>query len=91
MPDIRPIGDFVPGFEASGWDGIGAPAHTAPDKISILNKEVNAALADPTFRSRLSDLGAEPFTGSPAEFGNFISAYIEKWGPVIRSAGIKAE
>jgi tripartite-type tricarboxylate transporter receptor subunit TctC len=91
LPDIPPIGDFVPGFEASGWDGIGAPAHIATDKISILNKEVNAALADPTFRSRLTDLGTEPFTGSPAEFREFISAYIEKWGPVIRAAGIKAE
>ena len=91
LPDIPPIGDFVPGFEASGWDGIGAPAHMATDKISILNKEVNAALADPAFRSRLTDLGTEPFTGSPAEFREFISAYIEKWGPVIRAAGVKAE
>jgi tripartite-type tricarboxylate transporter receptor subunit TctC len=91
LPDIPPIGDFVPGFEASGWDGIGAPAQTAPDRIAILNRQVNAALADPTFRSRLNDLGTEPLAGSPAEFGKFISAYIEKWGPVIRAAGIKAE
>jgi tripartite-type tricarboxylate transporter receptor subunit TctC len=91
LPDIPPIGDFVPGFEASGWDGIGAPAHTMPDRISILNNEVNAALADPTFRSRLSDLGTEPFASSPGEFGKFISAYIKMWRPVIETAGIKAE
>jgi tripartite-type tricarboxylate transporter receptor subunit TctC len=91
LPDIPPIGDFVPGYEASGWDGVGAPAHTAPEIISILNKEINAALADPAFRSRLTDLGTEPFAGSAAEFGKFISEYIDKWGKVIRAAGIKSE
>ena len=68
----------------------GAGSNIATE-FAILNTEVNAALADPTFRSRLDDLGTEPLAGSPAEFGKFISAYIEKWGPVIRSAGIKAE
>jgi tripartite-type tricarboxylate transporter receptor subunit TctC len=91
LPDIPPIGDFVTGYEASGWDGVGAPAHTAPEIISILNKEINAALADPAFRSRLTDLGTEPFAGSAAEFGKFISEYIDKWGKVIRAAGIKSE
>jgi tripartite-type tricarboxylate transporter receptor subunit TctC len=91
LPDIPPIGDFVPGFEASGWDGIGAPARTAPDIILILNKEINAALADPAFRSRLTDLGTEPYASSPAEFGKFIDEYIEKWGKVIRAAAIRAE
>jgi tripartite-type tricarboxylate transporter receptor subunit TctC len=91
LPDIPPIGNFVPGFEASGWDGIGAPAHTPPDIVSILNREVNAALIDPAFKARLADLGTEPFAGSPAEFGKFIDDYIEKWGKVIRAASIKAE
>jgi tripartite-type tricarboxylate transporter receptor subunit TctC len=91
LPDVPAIGDFVPGYEASGWDGIGAPVNTPPEIISILNKEVNAALADATFKARLADLGADPFANSPAEFGKFIAEYIEKWGKVIRAANIKAE
>jgi tripartite-type tricarboxylate transporter receptor subunit TctC len=91
LPDVPAIGDFVPGYEASGWDGIGAPANTPPEIISILNKEVNAALADATFKARLADLGADPFANSPAEFAKFIGEYIEKWGKVIRAANIKAE
>jgi tripartite-type tricarboxylate transporter receptor subunit TctC len=91
LPDVPPIGDFVPGYEASGWDGIGGPANTPPEIISILNKEVNAALADATFKARLADLGADPFANSPAGFGKFIAEYIEKWGKVIRAANIKAE
>jgi tripartite-type tricarboxylate transporter receptor subunit TctC len=91
LADIPPISDFLPGYEASSWDGIGAPANTPPEIVGILNKQVNAALADPTFKARLADLGAEPFAGSPAEFGKFIVDYTEKWGKVIRAAGIKAE
>jgi tripartite-type tricarboxylate transporter receptor subunit TctC len=91
LPDVPPIGDFLPGYEASSWDGIGAPANIPPEIIGILNKEVNAALADPTFKARLADLGAEPFAGSPGEFAKFIVDYTEKWGKVIRAAGIKAE
>jgi tripartite-type tricarboxylate transporter receptor subunit TctC len=91
LPDVPPIGDAVPGYEASGWDGIGAPANTPPEIVSILNKEVNAALADATFKARLADLGADPFANSPAEFGKFIGEYIEKWAKVIRAANIKAE
>jgi tripartite-type tricarboxylate transporter receptor subunit TctC len=91
LPDVPAIGDFVPGYEASGWDGIGAPVNTPPEIISILNKEVNAALADARFKARLADLGADPFANSPAEFGKFIGEYIEKWGKVIRAANIKAE
>jgi tripartite-type tricarboxylate transporter receptor subunit TctC len=91
LPDVPPISDFLPGYEASSWDGIGAPANTPPEIVGILNKQVNAALADPTFKARLADLGAEPFAGSPAEFGKFIVDYTEKWGKVLRAAGIKAE
>ncbi len=91
LPDVPPISDFLPGYEASSWDGIGAPANTPLEIVGILNKQVNAALADPTFKARLADLGAEPFGGSPAEFGKFIVDYTEKWGKVIRAAGIKAE
>jgi tripartite-type tricarboxylate transporter receptor subunit TctC len=91
LPDVPPIGEFVPGYEASSWDGIGAPTGTPPEIIAILNREVNAALVDPAFKARLADLGAEPFANSPAEFGRFIVEYTEKWGKVIRAAGIKAE
>jgi tripartite-type tricarboxylate transporter receptor subunit TctC len=92
LPDVPPIGDFVPGYDASSWDGIGAPVNTPPEIIAMLNKEVNAALADPAFKARLADLGAEPFfAGSPAEFGKFVVEYTEKWRKVIQAAGIKAQ
>jgi tripartite-type tricarboxylate transporter receptor subunit TctC len=88
LPDVPSIGDFVPGYEASGWDGIGVPANTPPQIIEILNREVNAALADSSFRARLADLGWEPFASSPAEFGKFIIEYTKKWDKVIRAAGM---
>jgi tripartite-type tricarboxylate transporter receptor subunit TctC len=91
LPDVPPIGDFVPGYEGSGWQGIGAPANTPPEIISILNREVNGALADATFKARLVDLGAEPFASSPAKFGKFIADYTEKWRKLIRTSGIKVE
>jgi tripartite-type tricarboxylate transporter receptor subunit TctC len=91
LPDVPIIGEFVPGYEAAGWVGIGAPANTPPEIIAILNKQVNAALADATFKARLVDLGMEPFATSPAEFGKFIAEYTEKWGKVLRAANIKAE
>jgi tripartite-type tricarboxylate transporter receptor subunit TctC len=90
LPDVPTIGEFVPGYEATAWVGIGAPANTPSAIIAILNKQINAALADPTFRARLVDLGMEPIAGSPTEFGKFISEYTEKC-KVIRMAGIKGE
>jgi tripartite-type tricarboxylate transporter receptor subunit TctC len=91
LPHVPPIGDFVPGYEASSWDGIGAPANTPPEIIATLNREVNAALVDPSFKARLTDLGAEAFANSPAEFGKFIVEFTEKWAKIIRAAGIKLE
>jgi tripartite-type tricarboxylate transporter receptor subunit TctC len=91
LPDVPPIGEFVPDYEAIGWVGIGAPANTPPEVIALLNNQINAALADPTFQTRLVDLGMEPTAKSPAEFGKFIVEYTEKWGKVIRAAGIKPE
>ena len=91
LPDVPAIGDFVPGYEATSWEGLGAPANTPPEIIAVINKQVNAALADAAFKARLTDLGGEPFASSPAEFGKFIVEYTEKWGKVIRGAGIKAE
>jgi tripartite-type tricarboxylate transporter receptor subunit TctC len=91
LPEVPPIGDFVPGYEGTGWVGLVAPAKTPPEIIALLNGQVNAALGDPAFKTRLVDLGAEPFAGSPAAFGAFIAEFTEKWGKVIRAAGIKAE
>jgi tripartite-type tricarboxylate transporter receptor subunit TctC len=91
LPDIPTVGEFVPGYEATGWQGIGAPRDTPQEIIAILNNQVNAALADLTFKARLVDLGAEPFANSPADFGKFIVDYTQKWGKVIQAAHIKAE
>src|SRR6516225_6281502 len=91
LPEVPTIGVFVPGYEAAGWVGLGAPANTAPEIIAILNKQVNAAVADPTFKARLVDLGEEPFANSSADFGNFIAEYTGTWAKVIRAANITAE
>ena len=91
LPDIPIVSEFVPGYEAILWDGIGSPSNTPPEIIAILNKQVNAALADPMFKRRLVDLGMEPFANTPAEFGKFIADDTEKWGKVIRAANIKPD
>jgi tripartite-type tricarboxylate transporter receptor subunit TctC len=91
LPGVPTIGEFVPGYEAAGWVGLGAPANTALEIIAILNKQVNAALADPTLKARLVDLGEEPFANSFADFGNFVAEYTETWAKMIRATNIKAE
>jgi tripartite-type tricarboxylate transporter receptor subunit TctC len=91
LPDIPTVADFVPGFEASSWFGIAAPKGTPADIVERLNREVNAGLADPTIKARLADMGGTPLSGSPAEYGKLIANETEKWGKVIRAAGIKAE
>ena len=91
LPDIPAIAEFVPGYEASGWYGIGAPKNTPTEIIDRLNKEINAALADPKVKARLAELGAVPMTMNPAEFGKFIASETDKWGKVIRAANIKPE
>lgn len=91
LPDVPPIADFLPGYETNGWYGLGGPAGTPLAIVDALNTEINAALADPTFAARLADLGVEPFTSSPHEFAKFIVEFTEKWGKVIRAAGIKLD
>ena len=91
LPDVPPMSDFVPGYEANGWEGIVAPKDIPPEIIDTLNKEINAALVDANFKSRLANLGVEPFANLPVGFSNFIVDYTEKWGKVIQAAGIKAE
>lgn len=91
LPDIPAIGEFLPGYEASSWDGIVAPRNTPPEIIGKLNAEINAALADPKIRARLADLGAAPLPMTPSDFGKLIAADTEKWAKVIRAAHIKPE
>ena len=91
LPDIPTVGDFVRGYEASGFVGLGAPKNTPAEIIEKLNKEINAALADPKIKARLADLGGTVLPGSPAEFGKLVADETEKWGKVIRAANIKPE
>jgi tripartite-type tricarboxylate transporter receptor subunit TctC len=91
LPDIPTVGDFVPGYEASSWYGVGAPKNTPIEIVDRLNKEINAALADPKMKARLADLGGTPLPGPPAGFGKLIAEETEKWAKVIREADIKAE
>jgi tripartite-type tricarboxylate transporter receptor subunit TctC len=90
LPDL-PTGEFLPGYEASAWSGIGAPRNMPAKIIGILNKEINAALADPKMNARIADLGGTVLAGSPTDFGKFIADETEKWAKVIRKANIKPE
>ena len=85
------MGDFVPGYEASQWYGIGAPKSTPTEIIDRLNEEINASLADPKIKMQLTDLGGTALAGSPAHFGKLIAEETEKWGKVVKFAGIKAD
>ncbi len=91
LPDLPTVGELVPGYEATAFQGIGAPRDTPAEIIAILNREVNAALADPALKARLVSLGAQPFANSPAEFSKFLVQYTKKWSKVIREANIKLE
>ena len=91
LPDISTVGEFLPGYEASGWAGIGAPKTTPAEIVEKLNKEINGALADEKIKARLADLGSVPMPMSPADFGKFIAEDTEKWRKVIRAANIKPE
>ena len=90
LPNLPPIAEFVPGYEASGWNGLCAPKDTSAEIIGKLNGAVQAVLADPKIKARLDDLGATPLTGSPAGFAKLIADETAKWGKLIRSANIKA-
>jgi tripartite-type tricarboxylate transporter receptor subunit TctC len=91
LPDLPTVGDFVLGYEASAWLGVGVPRSTPVEIIDKLNKEINAVLSDPKLKARLADLGAAVLTGSPAQFGKLIADETEKWGKVIRAANIKPD
>jgi tripartite-type tricarboxylate transporter receptor subunit TctC len=91
LPDVPPVGDFVPGFEATAWFGVGAPRKTPTEIVDKLNQEFNAALADPRMKARIAGLGGSPLPMTPAQFGRLIVDETEKWGKVIRAANIKPE
>jgi tripartite-type tricarboxylate transporter receptor subunit TctC len=91
LPDTPAMADFVPGYEASTWGGIGAPNGTAIETIDTLNKEINASLADPKIKVKLASLGGTALAGSPADFGRLIAHETEKWAKVIKFAGIKPQ
>jgi len=91
MPDVPAMAEFLPGYEASGWYGIVAPKGTPPEVIDRLNREVNAGLADAKVRERLTDLGCLITGGAPADFEALVTGETEKWGKVVRAAGIKPE
>ena len=91
LPDIPTVSEFVPGYEASFWWGVGAPKNTPAEIMDRLNKEINAGLADPKMKARLADLGGTVLPGTPADFGKLIADETEKWGKVIQAANIKAE
>lgn len=91
LPDVPTLDEVLPGFESSSWYGVGAPRGTPPDIVDRLNGEVNAALADPAFKRQLADMGGTVMPGSPADFGKFIAAEVEKMEKVIRAANISVE
>jgi tripartite-type tricarboxylate transporter receptor subunit TctC len=85
------VGEFLPGYDASAWYGVGVPRKTPAEIVEKLNKAINAALANPKLKARLAELGAEPISMTPAEFAKFVVDETEKWGKVVKFAGIKAE
>ena len=91
LPDVPTLAEFVPGYETSQWYGVGAPKDTPVEVINTLNKEINAVAADPLIKARLAGLGVDPLSKTPTEFEKFIADETEKWGKVIRAAGINAD
>jgi tripartite-type tricarboxylate transporter receptor subunit TctC len=91
LPDVPSIAEFVPGYEAGGWYGIGVPKNVPAEVVDKLNREINASLADPKLKARLAEIGYATTGSSPAEFGNMIAREVEKWAKVIKFAGIKPE
>jgi tripartite-type tricarboxylate transporter receptor subunit TctC len=91
LPDLPTVADFLPGYEATSFEGLAAPKGTPPEIVALLNKELNAALADPAFKARIADLGGQPLPGSPEDFEKVVAGDTKKWAKVIKFAGIQPE
>jgi tripartite-type tricarboxylate transporter receptor subunit TctC len=91
LPEVPTVGDVVTGYEASQWYGFAAPKNTPAEIVAKLNKEINAAIADPGMKARLAAIGGDPMPGTPADFGRLIAEETEKWGKVVRTGGLKPE
>jgi tripartite-type tricarboxylate transporter receptor subunit TctC len=91
FPDVPALGEYVKGYEAAGWVGLAAPTKTPPEIITVLNTQVNAALADPALKARLADLALDPIVSSQADFARYVVDFTEKWRKVIRANNIKPE
>jgi tripartite-type tricarboxylate transporter receptor subunit TctC len=91
LPDVPTLGDFVPGYEASSWYGIGVPQGTPAEIVDKLNREINAGLADPKLTARFADLGAAVLSGTPADFAKLIADETEKWAKVVKFSGARPE
>jgi tripartite-type tricarboxylate transporter receptor subunit TctC len=91
LPDVPTIGEFVPGYEASAWNGLAAPRNTPASVIETLNREINAGMADPKIKAQLANLGGTVIAGRAADFSKFIAGEVEKWGKVVKTAGIRPE
>jgi len=89
LPDVPTVGDFLPGYEASAWFGVGAPSGTPAEIVQKLNKELNAAFVDPRTKARIAEVGGTPLPGSPGDFGRFIAKEVEKWDKVVEFSGVK--
>ena len=91
MPTVPPIGDTLPGYETSSFYGVGAPRGTPPEIVDLLNKEINAALTDPTIKQRLGELGAIPIAGNATQFGAMLATETDRWRKVVAMSGQKKE
>jgi tripartite-type tricarboxylate transporter receptor subunit TctC len=91
LPNVPTVGDYLPGYENSSFHGLGAPKETPADIVDKLNKEINSSLADPRLQARLAELGAAPLSGSPDDFEKLIAMETDKWGKVVKFAGIKVD
>jgi len=91
LPEIPSMGEFVPGYEASAWHGIGAPRNTPVELVQLLNKQINMGLADSKMKTRIADLGYQAYATSPAEFAEFINKDTDKWAKIVKISGAKPD